>query len=103
MSGFLLDLHRGRCTHIDIPSHILHRNLEFLPTPTVLAPVHLSHDILQLYQTRFGFFAEVVLGDLVPVLLGYLAFDAASSNLLEPVVYGRIPLGISVEHGRVLP
>lgn len=89
--------------HIDFPTHILHCNLKFLPTPTVLASVHLSHDILQLYQTRFGFVAEVVLGNLMPVLLWHLAFDTTSSNFLEPVVYGHVPLGISVEHGRVLP
>lgn len=84
-------------------SHILHRNLELFPAPAILAPVHLSHHILELYKSRFRFVTQIVLGDFVPVFFWHLALDTTDPDLFKPLVHRHIPLTIAVEPRWVLP
>lgn len=84
-------------------SHVLHRDFKLLPAPTILATIDLSHDILQFQKASFRLWAQIMLGDFVPVLLWYLAFDTARLDFLEPLVDRHVFLGLSIKHGRVSP
>ena len=84
-------------------SHVLHRDSELLPAPTVLATVYLSHDVLQFRKASFRLWAHIMLGDFVPALFWHLALDTARLYLVKPVVDGHVFLSLSVKHGWVSP
>lgn len=84
-------------------SHVLHRDSELLPAPTILATVDLSHDVLQFHEAGFRLWAHIMLGDFVPVFFWHLALDTARLDLVEPLVNGDVFPGLSVKHGRVSP
>lgn len=84
-------------------THVAHGNLERLPIPFILPSVHVLHDELDLVKALACLRPEVMLSDLVPVVLRDSAFNTSRLDLVQPVVNGRILLGVAEEEGGIRP
>ena len=84
-------------------SHVLHRDFELLPAPTVFTAIHLSHDVLEFRKAGLCLWTHVILSHLVPVFFWHLALDTARLDVFKPLVDGRVFLWFSVKHGWVSP
>jgi len=84
---------------VPLTTHILHRDLELLPIPLVLAIVHLHHDLVNFVEPRLGFGSQTALSDEVPKVFRDFTLKAFGFDIVQPSVNDGVFLSDTLESG----